>query len=132
MAEDAGSFDDFTGQWVGGTPANNSGTTNASGGGAVQNNVWDTIAGGLKTLGGSSVVQGLVSGYRDIQVARTRATPSGSTVGIINPFPGTQSPYPQADAKGLVAGNTPLGGFALSLPILGIIALILFLALRGR
>ncbi len=104
-----------------------SGSAPVSGG--VWNDVWSTIKGG----GGAVINQGL-NIYRDIQVARTRATPSGSPgPGPINLFPGTQSAFPQNDTKNLVGGNAgALGSFAISLPLLALAAVVLFLLIRRR
>jgi hypothetical protein len=100
----------------------------------VQNNVWDTISSGASSLAGSSGLSATIGALRDVAVARTRATPSGVTgATVINPFPGTQSPYPQNDAKNLSASVPGLGALSLSLPVLAVIGLVIFLLLRrGR
>lgn len=101
--------------------------TNASGGGNVSNDVWGTLKAGFNSLGGT-----VINAVRDVAVAKTRSTPSGATQGTINPFPGTQSAFPQSDPKVLQASVPGLGGMAISLPIIGVVLVLLVLALRGR
>lgn len=106
------------------------GTTNASGGGGMINNVWSTVQSGFSSLTGSSGFTAALGAIRDIQIAKTRATPSGSAPSVVNQFPGTQSPFPQNDSKIVTASVPGLGGFMVSLPIIIGAALLIFLALR--
>lgn len=96
---------------------------------SVANDVWGTI---------SNIASQAISYKRDVALAKlstaqsqakTQAAPSG-VVGrdySINPFPGTQSAFPQNDAKPAPGGTSVFG--ALTSPLMLMIAFGLILVL---
>ena len=93
---------------------------------ASQNDVWST----LKSLGSEAL-----GAARDIAIsrnARTTAAPSGNVGGTVwNPFPGTQSAYPQAEAKPLPGGSVfNLGNLSPALILGGLVLLVIALIAR--
>lgn len=85
------------------------------------NDVWTTIS---KTI--DAVAAYKIS--RNMQ-PQTQASPSGTISGNVwNPFPGTQSAYPQAQAKANF--NAPSGDGLTLMLILGAVALVTLLFLR--
>jgi hypothetical protein len=88
------------------------------------NDVWGSLA----KLGSEAI-----TAQRDVSIARTKAAPSGSIENSgVNPFPGTQGAYPQAEAKPNPGGAS----FSATIGVTGIVIAVLvvlgFLLLSRR
>lgn len=97
---------------------------------SVANDVWGTI---------SNIASQAISYKRDVALAklstaqaqiRTTSTPSGQDPSYrVNPFPGTQSAYPQNDAKPN-PGGISLGFLSSPFMLIGVLALVVLLVMR--